>query len=87
MFGDDFLPPELDKKIFMKHFNVGANRIIGDKTIDKVKEVLLQAIEATKAEQYRDKGRVLSSSAQRLHDNLAVSKKSLVINEEENDSK
>jgi hypothetical protein len=40
------------------------------------------AIEATKAEQFRDKGRVLSSSAQRLHQNLAVSEKSQLIDDE-----
>jgi hypothetical protein len=83
MFGEDYIPSELDKKIFMKHFDVGVNRIIGKKTIDKVKSVLDTAIEATKAEQYRDKGRVISSPAQRLHQNLAVSKKSQFINEEE----
>ena len=83
MFGDDCIPPELDKKIFMKHFNVGVNRIIGDKTIDKVKEVLSQAIEATKAEQFRDKGGVISSPAARYHRHLAIDKKSLSLDEEE----
>ncbi len=83
MFGEDFIPPELDKKIVMKHFDVGANRIIGDRTIEKVKEVLLQAIEAAKAEQFRDKGGVISSPAARVHRNLAVNKKSLSFNEEE----
>lgn len=87
MFGEDYLPPELDKKIFMKHFDVGANRIIGKKTLDKVKSVLDTAIEATKAEQYRDKGKVISSPAQRLHHNLAVSKKSQYIDDEEKESK
>ena len=87
MFGEDFIPPELDKKILMKHFDVGANRIIGKKTIDKVKEVLLAAIEATKAEQFRDKGRVISSPAARFHQHLAVSRESQSLEDEEKNSK
>lgn len=87
MFGEDFIPPELDKKILMKHFDVGAYRIIGVKTIDKVREVLLTAIEATKAEQFRDKGRVISSPAARFHQHLAVSKESQSLDEEEKNSK
>ena len=87
MFGEDFIPPELDKKILMKHFDVGANRVIGVKTLDKVKEVLLTAIEATKAEQFREKGRVISSPAARYHQHLAVSKESQALDEEEKDSK
>ncbi|MCK5184423.1 MAG: hypothetical protein KAQ95_08965, partial [Candidatus Heimdallarchaeota archaeon] len=75
------------KKILMKHFDVGANRIIGAKTIDKVKEVLLTAIETTKAEQFREKGRVISSPAARYHQHLAVSKESQALDEEEKDSK
>ncbi|MCK5158965.1 MAG: hypothetical protein KAJ76_01450 [Candidatus Heimdallarchaeota archaeon] len=88
MFGEDFIPQELDKKILMKHFDVGANRIIGAKTLDKVKEVLLTAIEATKAEQFREKGRVISSPAARYHQHLSVSKESQSLDDdEEKDSK
>ncbi len=66
IFGEDIIPSEIDRKILMKHFDVGVNRIIGDKSIDKVKAVLLSAIEAAKKVQFKDRGGVISSPAARL---------------------
>jgi len=83
IFGEDFIPKELDKKILMKHFEVGSNRIIGERTIEKIKQVLENAIEATKLEQFRDKGGVISSPVARLHSNLSAK----IDNEEKREDK
>ncbi|NHJ48746.1 MAG: hypothetical protein FK733_13255 [Asgard group archaeon] len=83
MFGNDFIPAELDRKILMKHFEVGSNRIIGEKTIDKVKQVLLAAIDATKAEQFKNKGGVIDSPVSRLSSNISVKKEMVQIETEE----
>ncbi|MHA1156056.1 MAG: hypothetical protein ACTSQK_08100 [Candidatus Heimdallarchaeota archaeon] len=66
IFGENFVPPEIDKKILMKHFEVGSNRLIGEKTIDKLKKVLLASIEATRAEQFKVRGGVINSPFERL---------------------
>ena len=83
IFGEDFIPKELDKKILMKHFEVGSNRIIGERTIEKIKQALENAIEATKLEQFRDKGGVISSPVARLHSNLTAK----IDNEEKEEDK
>ncbi|MHA1556974.1 MAG: hypothetical protein ACTSPM_08590 [Candidatus Heimdallarchaeota archaeon] len=66
IFGEDFVPPEIDKKILMKHFEVGSNRVIGEKTIDKLKKVLITSIEAAKADQFKVRGGVINSPFERL---------------------
>ena len=66
IFGEKFFPPEIDEKILMKHFEVGSNRIIGEKTTEKLKKVLLAAIEAAKAEQFKVRGGVINSPFERL---------------------
>jgi len=66
IFGEDFIPSEIDKKILMKHFDIGSNRIIGEKTIDKLKKVLQDSIEAARIEQFKDRGGVLDSPLDRL---------------------
>jgi hypothetical protein len=72
IFGEDFIPPEIDRKILMKHFEVGSNRIIGEKTVDKVKQVLLNAIDAARAEQFKNRGGVIDSPAARLSSRVTV---------------
>ncbi len=66
IFGENFIPPEIDKKIVMKHFEVSSNRIIGEKTIDKLKKALLTSIEAAKAEQFKVRGGVINSPFDQL---------------------
>lgn len=65
IFGENFFPPEIDEEILMKHFEVGSNRIIGEKTIDKLKKVLITSIEAAKAEQFKVRGGVINSPLDR----------------------
>ena len=66
IFGENFIPADIDKKILMKHFEVGENRIIGNKTVEKIKDVLLASIEATRTEQNKERGRVIESPLERL---------------------
>ena len=66
IFGEDFIPADIDKKILMKHFEIGENRIIGKKTIEKIKEVLVASIETTRNEQNKERGRVIESPLERL---------------------
>ncbi|NHJ38824.1 MAG: hypothetical protein FK731_02245 [Asgard group archaeon] len=77
IFGKDFIPPEIDRKILMKHFEVGSNRIIGKKTVEKVKQVLLTAIETAQAEQFKDRGGVIESPDARLSSRVTVKKEML----------
>ncbi|NHK31374.1 MAG: hypothetical protein FK730_08490 [Asgard group archaeon] len=77
IFGEDFIPPEIDRKILMKHFEVGANRIIGEKTVDKVKQVLLTAIETARSEQFKNRGGVIESPAARLSSRAIVNSEML----------
>ncbi|NHJ04092.1 MAG: hypothetical protein EAX90_04670 [Candidatus Heimdallarchaeota archaeon] len=77
IFGEDFIPSDIDKKILMKHFEVGANRIIGEKTIDKIKKVLINSIEAARIEQSKERGRVIESPLERYAPK-AVSKPEVV---------
>jgi hypothetical protein len=83
IFGEDFIPKDLDTKILMKHFDVGVNRIIGEKTVDKIKQVLLAAIESTKIEQYKNRGGVIDSAVTRVHPNVSVKKEMVQIPTEE----
>ena len=83
IFGEDFIPTEIDKKILMKHFDVGVNRIIGEKSIDKVKNVLLSAIDATRTEQFKDRGGVISSPVARLTPKVTAKVEGLQAEEKE----
>ncbi len=72
IFGPDFIPAEIDRKILMKHFNIIVNRIIGKRTVEKIKEALLLAIETAKTEQQRERGKVLDSPVDRLSPTISV---------------
>jgi len=61
IYGEKIIPSEIDKKIVMKHFEIAENRIIGEKSIEKIRSVLMKAIEAARAEQFKDKGGVINS--------------------------
>ncbi len=61
IYGEKIIPSEIDRKIVMKHFEIAENRIIGEKSIEKIKAVLMKAIEAARAEQFKDKGGVINS--------------------------
>lgn len=83
IFGEDFIPQEIDRKILMKHFEVGSNRIIGKKTVDKVKQVLLTAIETARVEQFKDRGGVIESPEARLSTRVTVKKEMVAVPTEE----
>ena len=83
IFGEDFIPSEIDRKILMKHFEVGSNRIIGEKTVEKVKQVLLNAIEAARAEQFKNRGGVIESPAARLSSRVTVNSDMLKVPSDE----
>ena len=72
IFGDDFIPKELDKKLIMRNFEVAENRIIGKKTIEKIREILLAAIESTRVEQFKERGKVITSPVARLSPKLSA---------------
>jgi len=72
IFGEDFIPSELDKKILMKHFDIIVNRIIGKKTVEKIKEALILAIETAKTEQRRERGKVIESPVDRISPTISI---------------
>lgn len=74
IFGEDIIPSEIDKKLIMKHFEIAENRIIGEKSIEKIRSLLLNSIEAARAEQFKDKGGVISSSIEILSPKAVVHK-------------
>jgi hypothetical protein len=74
IIGEDYIPSDVDTTIFMKHFNVAIHRVIGEKTIDKIKRTVDRAIEATRLEQSKNLGRVLESPLQRGN---AIAKKDI----------
>ena len=77
IFDESVFPKELNKKIIMKHFEVGENRIIGKKTIDKIKQVLMLAIEAARLEQFKDKGGVIANPDVRLSSTIKANEEIL----------
>ena len=61
IFGENIIPNEIDKKLVMKHFEIAENRLIGNKSIEKIKSLLMNSIDAARAEQFKDKGGVINS--------------------------
>jgi hypothetical protein len=76
IFGKEIIPEKLDKQILMKHFSVKAKRIIGERTVAKIKRVLLESIDAAKAEQFKDRGGVIESPLDRFTKQSFVNAKS-----------
>jgi len=72
IYGEGILPKEIDRKILMKHFDISINRVIGKRSVDKVKQVLLNSIEAARAEQFKDRGGVIDSPVARLSSSITV---------------
>ncbi len=74
IFGEDIIPTEIDKKLVMKHFEIAENRIIGERSIEKIKSLLMNSIEAARAEQFKDKGGVINSPIEILAPKAVVHK-------------
>jgi len=74
IFSEDIIPAEIDKKLVMKHFEIAENRIIGERSIEKIKSLLMNSIEAARAEQFKDKGGVISSPIEILAPKAVVHK-------------
>ncbi|MEA2070946.1 MAG: hypothetical protein U9O98_06610 [Asgard group archaeon] len=66
IFGEEGIPEDIDRQILIRHFNIGANRLIGEKTIKKLRLVLNRSIEAARAEQNKHRGEVLASPIHQL---------------------
>jgi len=72
IFGQGIFPKDIDTKIIMKHFDILINRLISKRSIDKVKEVLLNAIDTARREQYKNRGGVIDSPVSRLSSSITV---------------
>ena len=59
IFGEGIFPKDVDRKLIMKHFEIAENRLIGEKSIDRIKQILLNSFDAAREEQYKDRGGVI----------------------------
>ncbi|NHJ85343.1 MAG: hypothetical protein FK734_07760 [Asgard group archaeon] len=72
IYGQAIFPKDVETKLIMKHFDILINRHIGKRSIDKIKEILLSAIDTARREQYKDRGGVIDSPISRLSSSIAV---------------
>ncbi|MBN1329029.1 MAG: hypothetical protein JXA54_06105 [Candidatus Heimdallarchaeota archaeon] len=72
IFGQGIFPKDVDTKLIMKNFDIGINRVIGKRSIEKIKEVLLNSIDTARREQYKNRGGVIDSPVSRLSSSITV---------------
>ncbi|MFW9922050.1 MAG: hypothetical protein ACFFDW_02050 [Candidatus Thorarchaeota archaeon] len=87
IFGKEFIPSDIDRKILMKHFDVGVNRIIGERTIEKIKTVLIASIDSTRKEYTKERGRVLDSPLEIYSKKEPVIMKKPILDDRKTDNK